>query len=418
MSTAAESIYSLFRTQPRAGHQWIGLEVERLVTRKGQPQILHYPDAVSKLLRELIQKKGWSLEYEWNDNPLALRKNLHTISVEPGGQFEISPAPRKSVGELKTLFDELDSEVLATDEGQTWQWLHLAVNPYEDALQISLLPSPRYLLMNDYFQKVPEAKNRTPARGQEMMRLTAGLQINLDFDTDVEGVEMYQAANAIAPYLSALFSNSPLYKNGRSSALSERHLIWQKADALRSGFYDWSFSKQMTVAEYADRISKIPLMYAYDEAGKVWDPQGKSLHELPSSLWKANALAALRQIFTEVRFKPCCVEIRFLDAVGPEDRYAATAMAVGLLYDAENRRVILEDHESAETLRSRMDTGAREGLKSDLIFMKLQNLLMAAKLGCERRQKQEEKFLEPVEARLNSRKTPAEDYLHEKGLAA
>lgn len=402
-------VLELLLKQPRAEHQWIGLEVERLgINSEGQ--VLRYEPDMHGLLRDLVAEKAWRVDYEPDGKLLGIQKNLSAISLEPGAQFEISLAPRKSIHEIEKLQLELDAEVASIKRARDWRWISMGVNPWETPESMSLLPSPRYRLMDSYFRKFG-------TRGREMMRLTTGLQVNLDFANEKEGVELLRGAFIMAPFLMAMFANAPYFHQKRSAALSERHLIWRGMDPLRGGIMDFVFAENFTLEKYCEVVASTPLMYAYDENGEVFDPEGKALKDLSKSLQKKNALAAMRQLFQEARFKPCCVEVRCFDQLPDELRYAATAVVVGVLYSPENRERLMtwaRDF-SPERLRELMLEGAMTGLRSGEIFTRAKILIEWAEKGISARGLQEEKYLKPAQELVFNRKTPAERLIEKYG---
>ena len=395
-------VYRLLKEHPRSHERWIGLEVERLV-KAPDGHFLHYKPHLQGLLEALVAQKGWAVDYEDSGNFLGLKKGLDTISLEPGSQFEVSVSPQKTIFDIKKRQSEIDAEIMSLPIAQGWKWVSTGINPHDVALDRGLLPSPRYALMNQYFET-------HGTRGRDMMRLTTGLQINLDFADEAEGVDMLRLAYYLCPFFSAMFSNSPFYMGARSVALSERQLVWKEMDPLRSGFLPFIFEKDFSLKKYAEHVSSVPLMYAYDENGKVWDPQGKSLSDMPENLAQKNALGALRQLFTHVRLKPCCVEIRYLDEQEENMRYAATALSVGLLYDEANRAALLERFQQMglEEMILLTDVGAVKGLQVKTIHDVCSGLKNLAEEGLKRRGFGEEKFLAPVEEMLQSKKTPAD----------
>jgi glutamate--cysteine ligase len=402
-----DEVYDLLHRHPRSNNRWIGLEVERLGLAP-DGHTLRYKPEMKVLLETLVAEKDWRRDYEVDGNLLGIQKNLHSITLEPAAQFETSLAPRKTIFEIEAAQKEIDASIRSLELAKDWEFLSIGVNPWETPEDFELLPSPRYALMDQYFRT-----NGT--RGREMMRLTTGLQINLDFSNEAEGIEMMRASFGLAPYLSSLFSNSPYFHGGRSKALSERHLIWRGMDPKRGGFLDFIFDSGFSLKQYADHISAVPLMYCYDENGKVHDPKGKALKDLTGKCSENNALAAMRQIFTEVRFKPCCVELRYFDELPEDLRYGATALVVGLLYDDENRKFYQDKFVGAKVsaLEKLMYEGALRGLQVEEIYNFLKETLRLSEKGLKRRGFGEEKFLAPVENLIRLKKTPA-DLLIEK----
>ncbi len=396
-------IFELLKQHPRSENQWIGLEIERFAYRQ---KILGYEPDLRLVLEGLIREKNWTADYAFEGQVTAIHKNLHMISLEPGSQFEVSPAPRKTVQETQDTLEQIDSEIKSLAPAKDIQWLELGMNPWDRPLDRLLLPNPRYHLMNAHFQKIGK-------RGQEMMRLTTGLQINLDYQTDYEAVEMLRTAYRISPVLSAMFANSPYAFGKKTEHLSERAFVWKETDAARSGFWSMVFDQDFNLEKYCEAVARIPLMYAYDEEGNVFDPKGALFKDLPTPLKKKNALGALRQIFTEVRIKPCCVELRSFDQQKSANRYALLALVVGLLYDEENRFILRKKLGSVdlEQLEFWMTEGAATGLKSDTLYLLSKEFLRLAEAGLERRGYGEENFLSAAIEIIRNRKTPAEALL-------
>jgi glutamate--cysteine ligase len=401
-------ILDVLKNHPRSQNRWIGLEVERLIQSNGK--FLHFKDAMEPFLKSLVAEKKWAVDYQSDGHILGLKKSLHAISLEPGAQFEVSAAPRANLFEVKELEEKIDAEVFSLSMVKNWKLVEIGVNPAEHEDSIELLPSPRYRLMDAYFQK-------SGKRGRQMMRLTTGLQINLDFSSEVEAISMFRAAFRVVPVLATLFSNSPYLHGSYRGALSERHKIWSDTDPKRSGFLDIVFDEAFDFEMYVEHITKVPLMYYFDAEDHAVDPNGSCYQDLPQSLGAANALAALRQIFTEVRFKPCCVELRCFDQLAPADRMAASAMTVGLLYDEENRERLanLFRGKSAQDLGRMMDAGSERGLKAEGIYPLALDFLSMAAQGLERRKLGEEIFLKPVEEIIRTTETPAERWLRTVG---
>lgn len=395
-------VEQLLKDYKRSENRWIGLEVERFAINSERKLVAYEPE-IRLLLEELVAVKGWKVDYEVDGRILGVSKHLNAISVEPGSQFEVSLQPRKTIFEIQKLQMEIDSELTSLKASQGWSFLGLGLNPWQEAADRELLPSPRYRLMNAHFEALK-------GRGQEMMRLSCGLQVNLDFAHEQEGIEMLRTAFFLAPFLSAAFCNSPFYKRKATGGLSERHLIWDKTDDARSGFIERVFDEDFSLKSYAHHICKMPLMYAYDHDGNVFNPGGKSLCQLPSDLQEKNALAAMRQIFTEVRLKPCCVEVRFFDQVPEKFRYAAVGMTVGLLYDNDNRKKIGErySHKKISELSFLMKEGAMMGMRQSDIYIELCQLVQWAHDGLRRRGMGEEIFLNPIKTLIDARETPAD----------
>jgi glutamate--cysteine ligase len=334
---------------------------------------------------------------------LGVKRGFHAISLEPGGQFEVSAAPQKTIQDVQSIEREIDRDVIASFDSPDWRFIGEGFNRWQEVSQIQLLPSPRYRLMDQYFSQIK-------SRGQEMMRKTCGIQVNMDFSSEIEGLSMLQTGFRIAPVLSTLFSNSRAGQH-----LGERQLIWEETDSRRSGFLKDIFHPDYSFEHYIETLSKLPLMYAFDESDKVFDPLGKSLANLSVTQLQKNILSCSRQIFTHVRFKPCCVEMRFLDQQEEDLRFGVTAMVVGLIYDDANRDEIAKimRNITVPQLEKLMHEGSCFGFKADGIYKTAIQFLKMAENGLIRRGFGEESYLAPVEDLLRRCETPAERSLRQ-----
>jgi len=394
-------VYRLLTDRSNKRGDTIGVEVERLVRRPGQG-IVHYEPNMRRLFDEMVAEQSWESAYEFEGQILAVKKSSDYISLEPGGQLEISAAPQEKIFDVWESEKNIEAQVLATREAQGWKWLWIAVNPFEKVEDIKIIPSPRYQIMTDYFPTVGK-------RGLEMMRLTTGFHLNLDFHDEAGACDLLRTSFAIVPELVGFLANSPYEFGSKTGNLSERSKIWADTDPARSGAPSFVFS-DFGFKHYVDYVESVPLMYVFTESGLVEPGGGRSLRELPENLREPNALSAMRQIFTEARLKPCCVELRCFDQQTPERRYAAVALAVGLLYDESNRREINLNFKSvtqANYLR-KLDIAARAGMQNDELFESIKKYLSMAEKALVRRGFGEEELLEPLVELIRLRKTPAE----------
>ncbi|PCI36449.1 MAG: hypothetical protein COB53_09555 [Elusimicrobia bacterium] len=276
-----ENIYRLLRPEVNKNRRLVSAEIERLAL--SEDRVARYEPDLRKVIETLVDCEGWTSVSKVGDNLLGARKFGCTMSFEPGGQWEVSAPPTSTVSQWRKGQEKLDTELMALDAVKDLHTMHIGLNPWEAVDDIPLLPSPRYDLMDAHFKKVG-------GRGREMMRLTVGLQVNLDYNTEKHAMQLLRAGFFLAPPLSALFSNSPFARGKSTGNLSERHFIWTKTDPDRSGFIEEALRENFTLREYAAHIASVPLMYAFDEAGDVYGPQGHPWKNLDSSDQERNAL--------------------------------------------------------------------------------------------------------------------------------
>ncbi len=255
------------------------------------------------------------------------------ISLEPGGQFELSGAPvetlHQTAAELAGHLDDLK----AIAEVHGIGFVSLGHSPLWTRAQTPMMPKSRYRIMADYMPKVG-------SRGLDMMFRTCTVQVNLDFATEADMVRKLRVALALQPLATALFASSPFSEGQLNGFQSMRSEIWRDTDKARSGMLAFAFDEAMSYEAYVDWALDVPLYFVkrgdtyHDVAGASFrDLMAGRLPQLPGvtatiSDW-ANHLGTL---FPEARLKRF-LEMRGADAGPPELLNALPAFWVGLLYD-------------------------------------------------------------------------------------
>ncbi|HTJ01488.1 MAG TPA: glutamate--cysteine ligase [Methylovirgula sp.] len=256
------------------------------------------------------------------------------ISLEPGGQFELSGAPLANIHEtvaeldahfaaLKKVADPLGMRFLALGMTPNWRWD-----------EIPHMPKQRYAIMQKYMPRVG-------TRGLDMMFRTTTVQANLDFASEADMVLKLRVSLALQPLITALFANSPFTDGKLNGLLSARSEIWRHTDPDRTGMLPFVFEDGMGFERYVDYALDVP-MYFVKRGDTYHDVAGASFRDL-----LAGKLAALpgeratmsdwanhlSTIFPEVRLKRY-LEMRGADAGSYPFLYALPAFSVGLLYDS------------------------------------------------------------------------------------
>jgi glutamate--cysteine ligase len=255
------------------------------------------------------------------------------ISLEPGGQFELSGAPVETVHQTQA---ELVAHLAQVREVATplgIGFLGLGMTPSWSRAAIPVMPKGRYKIMTDYMPKVGRY-------GIDMMYRTCTVQTNLDFSSEADMVKKLRVSLALQPVATALFANSPFTEGRPNGYLSFRSEIWRDTDPDRSGMLPWAFEPGMGYERWADYALDVP-MYFVKRGERYVDVAGFSFRDL-----MAGKLAALpgeratvsdwanhiSTIFPEVRLKRY-LEMRGSDS-GPWRRLpSVSAFWVGLLYD-------------------------------------------------------------------------------------
>src|SRR5256714_5468200 len=255
------------------------------------------------------------------------------ISLEPGGQFELSGAPVETVHQTQAELMAHLAQVreIATPLGIGF--LGLGMTPSWSRAQIPMMPKGRYKIMTDYMPKVGRY-------GLDMMYRTCTVQTNLDFSSEADMVKKLRVSLALQPVATALFANSPFTEGKPNGLVSFRSEIWRHTDPNRSGMLPWAFEPGMGFERYVDYALDVP-MYFVKRGDRYIDVAGQSFRDLMEgrlpglpgeratiSDW-ANHIST---IFPEVRLKRY-LEMRGADG-GPWRRLPAfPAYWAGILYD-------------------------------------------------------------------------------------
>ena len=270
------------------------------------------------------------------------------ISLEPGGQFELSGAPVETVHQTQSELMAHLAQVreIATPLGIGF--LGLGMTPSWSRAQIPVMPKGRYKIMTNYMPKVGQY-------GLDMMYRTCTVQTNLDFSSEADMVKKLRVSVALQPVATALFANSPFTEGKPNGFLSFRSEIWRDTDNARAGMIPWAFEDGMGFERWVDYALDVP-MYFVKRGDDYIDVAGSSFRdffdgknpafpgERPTLSDWANHLST---IFPEVRLKRY-LEMRGADGVPWGRLPALPAFWVGLLYDDDQPRCRLGHRQALE----------------------------------------------------------------------
>jgi glutamate--cysteine ligase len=260
-----------------------------------------------------------------------------SVTLEPGGQLELSGAPWRSFDEIgKEIRDHLEE---VRKDSEAIRWLAAGYRPFGTRDDVSWMPKGRYAAMKS-------SLGPAGPLALDMMLMTATVQANLDWSDEQDLAEKVRAATAVSPIVSALFANSPL-KNGRESGwLDYRYQVWRETDDSRCGLLaqmlepDWGYRK------YVEWAVDVPMLFVrhgteYKDAQKQtfrdWLTTGRLKTGEKVQPILSNWVDHLTTLFPEVRVKRV-LELRGADVVPLPLMLALPALWVGLLYDRDARR--------------------------------------------------------------------------------
>lgn len=354
--------------------QWrIGAEHEKFGFDKSTLRRPAYegPGGIKAMLDGLT-RFGWTPVEEAGHVIALERKNAEgfsaSISLEPGGQFELSGAPLKDIHDICNETGQHLMEVKQVADQLNLGFLGLGFDPLWRREDIPVMPKGRYDVMRAYMPK----KGRL---GLDMMLRTCTIQANLDFDSEADMVMKFRTSLALQPIATALFANSPFTEGKPNGFLSARANVWTDTDPDRTGMLGFVFEDGFGYERYADYALDAPMYFA--KRGETYvDLSGQSfrafmdgkLDALPGDRATVQDWADhLTTLFPEVRLKQY-LEMRGADG-GPWSRICALpALWAGIFYDAPSLAAawdLCKDWDIADHERLRRDV-TRLGLKAEV----------------------------------------------------
>jgi glutamate--cysteine ligase len=290
---------------------------------------------VGRLLEGLQEATGWAPIMDRDALiGLAQTDGGGAISIEPGGQFELSGAPLADIHGTAAELDAHLSALAGVARALGVEFLDLGASPKWSRAETPAMPKQRYRIMAAYMPKVG-------SRGLDMMFRTATIQANLDFVSEADMVEKMRVGLALQPMVTALFANSPFLDGKPTGRLSQRSYIWLDTDRDRTGMLPFAFEAGFGFERYVDYALDVPMYFVkrgdvyHDVAGASFrDLLEGRLPQLPGeratiSDW-ANHLST---IFPEVRLKTY-LEMRGADGGPRAHMTALPALFAGLFYDS------------------------------------------------------------------------------------
>jgi glutamate--cysteine ligase len=404
----------------------LGTEHEKFAFTIEQRRPVPYEDrrSIRALLEGAQHLLGWEpITEEGNIIGLLDVTGGGAISLEPGGQFELSGAPLESVHQTSAELMAHRAQVKEVARPLGIGFLGIGMTPAWSRADMPMMPKGRYRIMTAYMPKVGKL-------GLDMMYRTCTVQTNLDFCSEEDMVRKLRVSLALQPVATAMFANSPFTEGKPNGFLSFRSEIWRHTDAARTGMLHWAFEPGMGFERWVDYALDVP-MYFIKRGDRYIDVAGQSFRDLMAG--KLPALPGARAtisdwanhistIFPEVRLKRY-LEMRGADSGPWQWLPALPAYWVGLLYDDDSLAAAwdLVKNWSAQDRQRLRDEVPRLGFKATIQGQSVLELaatsLAMSERGLQRRRRldangrDETRHLRPLQEFVARGMTPAEDLL-------
>jgi glutamate--cysteine ligase len=381
---------------------------------------------IRALMEHMIARYDWEPITE-GEHIIALKRPQGevggNISLEPGGQFELSGAPLETLHETAEETQQHLHEVLDVGEDLGIGFLGVGFSPKWTLAETPHMPKQRYAVMTRYMPQVGR-------RGLDMMYRTATVQVNLDFASEADMVKKLRVSLALQPIATAMFASSPFEEGRINGFKSLRSEVWRETDPRRTGMLPFVFEDGMGYERYVDYALDVPMYFVYRH-GRYIDVAGASFRDfmegklaaMPGELptlddWSDH----LTTLFPEVRMK------RFLEMRGADGgRWrricALSAFWVGILYDETALDAAWDlvrswTAEERQELRERVPRSALQTPFRDTTVQEIaRTALRISRLGLRKRRRinvrsqDETVYLAPLEGLVATGRTVADELI-------
>lgn len=334
MQLSYDDLFRPFVESIKPAHAFrIGAEAEKFGVFTANFQALPYEGekSISLIFERMVEKFGWGRFTETEGGPLiALARGKESITLEPGGQLELSGAPLPHVHAIEAEIAQHLHEIRSVSADLGLAWLGVGFHPFVRQADLFWVPKLRYGVMKSYL----------PTRGQyahDMMRRTCTVQANFDYASEEDALRKLRIGSKLSPLVTAIFANSPFYEGKMTGERSRRARVWLAVDPDRQGLLPTLWGEKTGFRDYIEWALDVP-MFLIKRGDKIIDntqqtfrqylEHGREGERATMEDWKTH----LNTLFPEVRLKNT-LEVRGADSLPERYASALPALWTGILYD-------------------------------------------------------------------------------------
>lgn len=400
----------------------IGTELEKfglVAGDNGAITPVRYHEHILPVLEGLVSQFDWEVgpDRGTNGEIVELRRDGASITLEPGGQLELSGAPLVNVHQTCAEFTEHYRELDAVSKPLNLTWIAAGHHPFATRDEINWMPKDRYAVMREYLPK-------RGTKALDMMLRTCTVQANFDYSSEANCRARLRTASAIAPIVTAMFANSPYVEGNATGWASNRARVWTDVDPDRCGVQPFFFDGSFTFERYVDWALDVPMFFVKRDgryhpfhapfrtfmAEGFTDGHGNQ-HRATWDDWVTH----LSTVFPEIRLKPH-LEFRSADSVGSRYVCALPALLKGILYDDDATEAVWErlQNFSFEERLAFLDECNHHGLHSPRVLDMARFLLDLARSALNRQNvrdsagRTESRFLNRLTESVNAGLNPGD----------
>lgn len=336
----------------------IGTEAEKPGVYADGSAVPYEGERGIRAVLEALGRRGWEPHFEVEGGPLlSLTQGGASITLEPGGQLELSGAPLRTIHETQAEMDAHLDEIREVGASFGIAWLGVGFHPFARREDLSWVPKLRYSVMREYL----------PTRGGmglDMMLRTCTVQANLDYASEADAIRKLRVSLRLSPIVAAMFANSPFVEKKATGERSHRVRVWLDVDPDRSGLLPFAWDEgPMGFARYVDWVLDCP-MFMLKRDGKIVRNTGQTFRAFLEDGYQGTTatrddwVTHVNSMFPEVRLKRT-LEMRSADNQMGDLVCALPALWKGLLHDEQALA-------GAERLVSRLSFAEAEGARAEI----------------------------------------------------
>ncbi|MBU5676036.1 glutamate--cysteine ligase [Alkaliphilus sp. MSJ-5] len=322
-----ESIVSIIKQGEKSPNQFrIGVEFEHIVVKEDTLQSVTYygEEGIEGILNKLLLK-GYKGKYE-GDYLVGLMGEDREITLEPGGQLEVSIKPCDTIDEIKSIYFNFLNDIVPILEERNLLLMAIGYHPKSSIDQIPFNPKKRYEYMSKYLgEKGKYAHN--------MMKGTAALQVSIDYINEEDFIRKFRVANFISPLLYLISDNSPIFEGQIYYKFGLRSLIWENTDKQRSDIVPNSLNKKFGYKDYGKYILSVPPILVMKD-GEFIGTGDKTVEQIMEeyTFSEEEIDHIMTMVFPDVRAKNY-IELRMGDSLPYPYNFSYITLIKGIFYN-------------------------------------------------------------------------------------
>lgn len=322
-----ETFVSYFKSaESKKENHKIGLEFEHLILKEDLTALGYFEKHGIESLLKQLSKGEWEGVYE-GEHLIGLTDSEKSVTLEPGGQLELSILPFSNLQKTEAIYLEFIEELKEILNMRGQKIAVLGYQPKSSIKDIPLLPKKRYDFMYQYFKN-------TGKYAHHMMKGTASVQMSIDYINEKDYIKKMRVGYFLSPLIYYLFDNTPFFEGQIAAESSIREEIWTNCDSQRSGIIEGIFDKKFGYSDYAEYLLNTPPIIRKKE-GKLIYTDDKLLKEVMENDKIEEVEHFISMVFPDVRTKKY-IEIRSADALPYPYNFGFAALLKVLFYNQDN----------------------------------------------------------------------------------